>query len=154
MSSTGNRSNEIVAPAPSEPATTAWRNAYDASTWVELTGLPRVSSQTTVMSVNVNTSEKSRAMYRIGAMIGTMIFRQRVRNRAPSRLAASMISCGTALMPAVRTIAGNGRVRQTFTRMMDAIPNRSSPSQVWPRWQGPHVVPTQLRRLYVGVDDQ
>src|SRR5207248_6878631 len=37
--STGKRNREMVAPRPSDPATTPCRNAYDASTWVACTGL-------------------------------------------------------------------------------------------------------------------
>src|SRR2546423_1027548 len=61
-SRTGKRKSDIVAPRPSEPATTPVWNAYDAMTWVAPTGFPRVISHTTVMSVNVNTREQGRAM--------------------------------------------------------------------------------------------
>src|SRR5260221_13296380 len=65
-----------------------------------------------------------------------------------------MISWGTALMPAVRTIAVNGRFRQTFTRMIEAIAYFSSPSQFGPYWKRPKCVQTQLMTLYVGLSIQ
>ena len=85
----------------------------------------------------------------IGAMIGAMILRQRVNHPAPSRLAASRISCGMELMPAVSTIAVNGRLRQTFTTMIEIIAYCSSPSQFGPPSIGknPSCAPTQFTTL-------
>ena len=80
-------------------------------------------------------------------MIGVMTFRHFTHQFAPSRLAASMSSCGTELMPAVSTIAVKGRFRQTFTRMIENIAGYSSPSQFGPWAKSPACTPIQLMTL-------
>ena len=84
-------------------------------------------------------------------MIGTITFRQRTHQFAPSRCAASRISCGTALIPAVSTTALNGRFRQTLTMMIEIIAGYSSPSQFGPSVNNPAWTPIQLMTLYVGL---
>src|SRR6266566_9524911 len=87
-------------------------------------------------------------------MMGTITLRQRTHQFAPSRFAASRISCGTALIPAVSTTALNGRFRQTLTRMIEIIAGYSSPNQFGPWVKSPACTPIQLMTLYVGLSIQ
>src|SRR5919198_1000663 len=60
-------------------------------------------------SESVKTVSNAAPTKRIGAIIGTITFRNRCMKVAPSTFAASMISGFTDVIPASRTIALNGK---------------------------------------------
>src|SRR2546427_1820194 len=68
----------------------------------------------------VKTVQNAATTKRIGALIGTIIFGKRCMKVAPPPSAASMISGLTEFIPASRTIALNGKLRQTLTNITDA----------------------------------
>ena len=67
---------------------------------------------------------------RIGKIIGATTWRKRWKNEQPSTLAASRISTGTDVKPASSTMAENGNVRHTFTKMHAINASLGSPSQI------------------------
>src|SRR5437867_2253942 len=79
-------------------------------------------------SESVKTVSNAAPTNRIGAIIGTMIFRKRCRKVAPSTFAASMISGFTEVIPASRTMALNGKLRQTLTNITEASASSGCPS--------------------------
>src|SRR4030095_15439212 len=84
---------------------------------VALPGPPWVRTYTTLRSDSVNTVSHRNAMMRIGKIIGVTMWRNRWKKEQPSTLAASSTSVGTEVNPARRTMAENGKDRQTLTPM-------------------------------------
>ena len=70
-------------------------------------------------SESVKTVSNALPMKRIGAIIGTITRRKRCMKVVPSTLAASMISGGTDVSPASRTMALKGKPRHTLTNITE-----------------------------------
>src|SRR5262249_60041021 len=82
------------------------------------------------MSVNVKMTPNRIATLRIGRIIGIVISNNVRQNPAPSTAAASGMSLGIAVSPASTMTVENGRRRQVWTRITDAMASVGSPSHI------------------------
>ena len=90
-----------------------------------------MSTKITIMSVKASTRPKSPATSAMGRISGSVIWNRRREKPAPSTWAASWMSCGIDVRPAMRITVASGRIRHTWMVMTEPMASQGTPSHMY-----------------------